>query len=236
MKRIVSAVLATASLITATSVSAADFNVRIVNLTNGIYFTPFLVAAHPSGESLFTTGQPASANLQAMAEGGDIAGLVADMQAIGATINENPALGVLAPASSTNVDLNTDNTSNTQLSIVAMLLPTNDAFAGLNAITIPETAGTYTFNVPAYDAGTEANDELLVGMAGGAPGVAGMPADPGGLAGSGGSGAATADANPNVHIHRNTLGDLDIVAGSSDLDSRVHRWLNPVIRVIVTVR
>ncbi len=236
MKRIVSAVLATACLMTATSVSATDFNVRIVNLTNGIYFTPFLVAAHPAGENLFVTGQPASANLQAMAEGGDIAGLVADMTALGATISENPAMGVLAPASSTNVDLNTDNTSNTQLSIVAMLLPTNDAFAGLNAITIPETPGTYTFNVPAYDAGTEANDELLVGMAGGAPGVAGMPADPGGLAGSGGSGAATADANPNVHIHRNTLGDLDIAAGSSDLDSRVHRWLNPVIRVIVTVR
>ena len=215
MKRIVSAVLATASLLTVTTVSAADFNVRIVNLTNGIYFTPFLVAAHPEGENLFATGQPASANLQAMAEGGDIAGLVTDMQAIGATISENPALGLLAPASSTNVDLNTDNTSNTRLSVVAMLLPTNDAFAGLNGIAIPEEPGTYTYNVPAYDSGTEANDELLVGMAGGAPGTAGMPADPGGLAGTGGTGAATADANPNVHIHRNTLGDVDIAAGTA---------------------
>ena len=63
-----------------------------------------------------------------------------------------------------------------------------------------------------------------------------MPADPGGLAGTGGTGAAMADANPNVHIHRNTLGDTDNAGGVSDLDSRVHRWLNPVVRVIVTVR
>jgi hypothetical protein len=71
---------------------------------------------------------------------------------------------------------------------------------------------------------------------GGAPGVAGIPADPGGLAGTGGSGPASADANPNVHIHRNALGDTDATGGASDLDSRVHRWLNPVLRVIVTVR
>ena len=52
----------------------------------------------------------------------------------------------------------------------------------------------------------------------------------------GGTGAAMADANPNVHIHRGSLGDLDPTGGTSDLDSTVHRWLNPVIRVVVTVR
>lgn len=234
MKFLSRVAIATATLLSMASVNAADINIRIVNLTNGIYYTPFLVAVHPSGENLFVTGQPASANLQAMAEGGSIAGLVTDMQALGATIAENPAGGPLAPATSTNVDLNTDGSSNTHLSIVAMLLPTNDAFAGLNAVEIPTEAGTYVYNVNAYDAGTEANDERLTG--GGMPGVAGMPADPGGLAGSGGSGAATADANSNVHIHRNTLGDTDNVAGASDLDSRVHRWLNPVVRVVVTVR
>jgi hypothetical protein len=234
MKHLFSAIFLTASLLGAQTASATDFNVRITNLSNGIYFTPFLVAAHPEGSSLFATGQPASANLQAMAEGGDISGLVADLQGLGATIAANPAGGLLAPASETDVDLNTDGTSNDRLSIVAMLLPTNDAFAGLNAITIPTDPGTYVFDVPAYDAGTEANDELITG--GGAPGAAGIPADPGGLGGTGGSGAATADANPNVHIHRGTLGDLNPTGGTSDLDSSVHRWLNPVIRVVITVR
>ena len=234
MKHLFSAIFLTASLLGAQTASATDFNVRITNLSNGIYFTPFLVAAHPEGSSLFTTGQPASANLQAMAEGGDISGLVADLQGLGATIAENPAGGLLAPASETDVDLNTDGTSNDRLSIVAMLLPTNDAFAGLNAIMIPTDPGTYVFDVPAYDAGTEANDELITG--GGAPGAAGIPADPGGLGGTGGSGAATADANPNVHSHRGPLGDLNPTGGTSDLDSSVHRWLNPVIRVVITVR
>jgi hypothetical protein len=234
MKSFLTAAIAAASLFAGSLANATQFNVRIVNLTNGIWFTPFLVVAHPDGTSLFTTGQPASANLQAMAEGGDLTGLVADAQALGATIAENPAGGLLAPATSTNVDLDTDGTSNTLLSLVAMLLPTNDAFTGLNSVSIPTSPGTYVFDIPAYDAGTEANDELITG--GGAPGVAGIPADPGGLAGTGGTGAAGADANPNVHIHRNTLGDTDGAAGPSDLDSRVHRWLNPVVRVVLTVQ
>lgn len=223
-----------ASLLTGHVATAADFNVQITNLTNGIWFTPFLVVAHPADTSLFTAGQPASASLQAMAEGGDISGLMADVMTVGATVAANPAGGLLAPAMSANVDLNTDDTSNDALSIVAMLLPTNDGFAGLNAVTIPTMPGTYIFDLPAYDAGTEANDELVTG--GGAPGVAGLPVDPGAASGTGGTGVATADANGNVHIHRNTLGDTDATGGASDLDSRVHRWLNPVVRVVVTVR
>ena len=73
---------------------------------------------------------------------------------------------MLAPATSTSFNMNTDGTTNDRLSIVAMLLPTNDAFAGLNAVEIPTTPGTYSFDVPAYDAGTEANDELLTGVIG----------------------------------------------------------------------
>jgi hypothetical protein len=234
MKRSLLAVLVSTSLLAGPIASAADFNVEITNLTNGITFTPFLIAAHPEGSNLFTTGQPASANLQAVSEGGDIAGLVSDMQAVGATIVENPAGGLLMPAMSTNADLNTDGTSNVELSVVAMLLPTNDGFAALNAITIPMSPGRYIFNLPAYDAGTEANDELITG--GGAPGAAGIPADPGGAQGTGGTGVATADANGNVHIHRGTLGDTNATGGASDLDSTVHRWLNPVVRVVVTVR
>ena len=234
MKVFLSAALVAALLLASGIANATQFNVRIVNLTNGIWYTPFLVVAHPAGTSLFETGQPASASLQAMAEGGDIAGLEADVQAIGATYAANPAGGLLPPAMSTNVDLNTDGTVNTLLSVVAMLLPTNDAFAGLNSVPIPTDPGTYVFNLPAYDAGTEANDELITG--GGAPGNAGIPADPGGFSGTGGTGAAGADANTNVHIHRNTLGDTDSAAGASDLDSRIHRWLNPVVRVIVTVQ
>ncbi len=234
MKGSIRAILVSASILAGPVAIATDFNVEITNLTNGITYTPFLIAAHPAGTNLFTVGQPASASLQAMAEGGDISGLVADLQTAGATIVENPAGGLLMPAMSTNADLNTDGTSNVELSVIAMLLPTNDGFAALNAIAIPTSPGSYVFNLPAYDSGTEANDELITG--GGAPGAAGIPADPGGAQGVGGTGVAAADANGNVHIHRGTLGDTNATGGASDLDSTVHRWLNPVVRVVVTVR
>lgn len=211
---------------------AVDLDVRIVNLTNGIYYTPFLVAAHPVGSSLFTVGQAASPELQAMAEGGDISGLVGVLSTLNATVVENPAGGLLPPAQSTTASLNTDGTDNVLLSVVAMLLPTNDAFAGLNAVPIPTDPGTYTYDLPAYDSGTEANDEIVNG--GGAPNVPGIPVAPGG-SGTGGSGVTGPDANTTVHIHRNAVGDTDPNGGASDLDATVHRWLNPVVRVVVTV-
>ena len=88
-----------AAILVATSLggenaAATDFDVQITNLSNSIYFTPFLAAAHPAGNNLFTTGQPASANLQAMAEGGSTVGLVTDVTALGATIVDNPAAGL----------------------------------------------------------------------------------------------------------------------------------------------
>ncbi len=218
----------------AQTADAARVTVTIQNLTHGIYFTPFLVAAHDDNTRLFTTGQTASANLQAMAEGGNISGLSADVQAASGLVVENPAGGLLAPGeSATTTVIDTDGTNNDYLSIVAMLLPTNDAFAGLSAWQIPTEAGTYTININAYDAGTEANDELVTG--GGAPGAAGIPAAPGGFAGTGGTGVATTDANTYVHIHRGALGDDDPNGGKSDLNNTVHRWLNPVVRATITV-
>ncbi len=231
-------ILAISSLVAlplfAQTANAARVTVTIQNTTHGIHFTPFLVAAHDANTSLFTTGQPASANLQAMAEGGNISGLSADVQAASGLVVENPAAGLLAPGASTTTSvINTDGTNNNYLSIVSMLLPTNDAFAGLNSWKIPDTAGTYTININAYDAGTEANDELITG--GGAPGAAGIPVAPGGNGGTGGTGVATVDANTNVHIHRGSLGDDNPTGGKSDLDNTVHRWLNPVVRATITV-
>jgi hypothetical protein len=39
-----------------------------------------------------------------------------------------------------------------------------------------------------------------------------------------------------VHIHPGLLGDTDPNGGISDVDSRIHRWLNPVAALIVTVK
>ena len=223
MNKIIASTLTTAALMSAT-LMAQDIDVKITNNTNGIYFTPLLVSAHPSTTMLFTTGDSASANLQLMAEGGNISGLVTDLDTVNAESVSNPASGLLAPGTSTLTTLVTS-TDNTNISIVAMMLPTNDGFIALNDWSIPTTPGTYTININAYDAGTEANSEL----------VADIPADPGAKIGSGGIGVSS-NSEGFVHIHRGTVGDSDATGGKSDLVSGAHRWLNPVATVTVTVK
>ena len=212
---------------------SATIDVEITNLTHGNTFTPILVTAHSSGTNLFQVGTSASAELTTMAEGGDISGLNTLADSINAVSVANPASGFLAPGASTSTG-DFDTLTNTQLSITAMILPTNDGFVGLNAWTIPTTPGVYTFTLDAYDAGTEANDEIING--GGATGVAGIPADPTGNNGTGATGVTSSENNTSVHIHRGVLGDYDATGGVSDLNSSVHRWLNPVARVTVTVQ
>jgi hypothetical protein len=221
-------------LLAAAPALAAQVTVEVTNATHGTYFTPLLVTAHGASTHLFEPGTAASANLQAMAEGGDTAGLVADLGGEDLDTVSDPAGGLLAPGASATTVLDTDATGNTHLSLVAMLLPTNDGFVGMDALEIPSAPGTYTYPLLGWDAGTEANDELITG--GGAPGAAGVPADPGGSQGTGGSGVATTDTNPTVHVHRGVLGDTDPAGGASDLDSRVHRWLNPVALLRLTVQ
>lgn len=209
-------------------------SIELTNLTQGIAFTPLLVSAHDAGTDLFEIGEPASSSLQAMAEGGALDGLVSDLQAAGAVLSTNPAGGPLMPTSMVTV-MDFDPQANTHLSIAAMLLPTNDGFVGLDAWPIPSEPGTYTLMLNGYDAGTEANDERVVD-GGGMPGVSGIPAVPFVDAGTGGTGITTNIPNGSVHIHPGNIGDSDMTGGSSDLMSAKHRWLNPIAKVVITVK
>ena len=256
--------LAATLLITAIApAQAASLTISITNLTAGFQFTPRLLVAHDLGSPntpLFTAGTPASDGLVAIAEGGNTAPLTATLDADTAT-QSNMTFGGLVGSAATSADYTFDSLDFTHLSLLSMMIPTNDAFVGLSNWEIPTTPGTYTININAYDSGSESNDEINSGTTtlvisdgsafGGAPGSPGMatppPTQP--LLGSGASGVAveaatgtlTVDsANPNggegnVHIHRNTLGDGDLTGGRSDLDATVHRWLNPVARLTVTV-
>ncbi|NOX75871.1 MAG: hypothetical protein GXP17_04505 [Gammaproteobacteria bacterium] len=224
-----------ASFTTVSIAQAATWDVTITNLTNGNHFTPLLVTAHDHNTHLFEAGMPASVPLEHMAECGHLAPLLASTEVGGADADtiDNPAMGKLAPGASTTAMLDT---TETHLSVVAMVLPTNDAFLGLESQHIPSEAGTYTYYVNAYDAGTEANDEMLMTTGSCSITDSGMmPGAPGADAGVNGTGAATADGNTMVHVHRGVLGDLDAEGGNSDLNSTIHRWQNPVARITVIV-
>ena len=218
--------------------SAAEFSVTVKNLTNATWFTPLLITAHSRNTDLFETGESATEALRAMAEGGDISGLLAYVNGRGADSVANPAGGLLAPGAAVHdVFFDTDRSRNRYLSIVAMLLPTNDGFVGLDSLRIPRIPGTYTYYLNGFNKRLSATslNELITG--GGARGEPGIPADPGDNAGTGGTGAVDIDANinTNVHIHPSVLGDTDPAGGISDLDSTIHRWQNPVAEVIIEV-
>ncbi|MFV7760082.1 spondin domain-containing protein [Shewanella algae] len=212
---------------------AAQLEISINNLTHGNHFTPLLIAAHDGNSHLFQAGEPASSALQKMAEGGDISELQQAVTANSGVTVANPAAGLLAPGAKVEKVM-LDSGALTHLSLVAMLLPTNDAFVGLDGWEIPSTPGSYTLYLNAYDAGTEANDEQITG--GGAPGVPGIPAAPDGMGGQNGTGVMDDSSNDRVHIHPGLLGDTDPNGGISDVDSRIHRWLNPVAALVVTVK
>lgn len=234
MKRLLSAVaLSVGVAASPLSAQARDISVTVTNLSNANYFTPLLVAAHSRHVDFFNLAEMASEHLQAMAEGGDTTGLVDDVVAAGGVFDANPAGGPLAPGASATANLSVHGRSNPRLSVVAMVLPTNDAFIGLDSVRIPKRRGTYTFFLRSYDAGTEANDEIING--GGGLGEPGIPADPGLNGGMGATGVAGPDQNPTVHVHRGVLGDMDLMGGVSDLDRSVHRWQDPIARIVLRV-
>jgi len=230
---LISAGLVLATLMSQASV-AKDVQVKITNLMQTTNITPLLIAAHSTNLNFYDLGAPASLHLQMTAEGGDISGLVADTVAAGANYVENPAAGRLAPGATTSAVIAITNSANQYLSVAAMLIPTNDGFVGADSIAIPTEAGTYTYYLNGYDAGTEANSEIIV-SGGGVPGVPGIPGDPTGYAGTGGTGVIDHEVNSMVHVHPGQLGDLDETGGFSDMDSRVHSWLNPVAKLEITV-
>jgi hypothetical protein len=232
-KNITTLLSASAIVFASSSAMAQDLAITVTNLTQGLHFTPVITAAHASDNHIFMVGTAATPELQAMAEGGDISGLSSMLSNADANVNENPASGLLAPGMSTSYTLTNDAT-NTHLSMTTMVLPSNDGFVGLDSWKIPTEAGTYTIMLNAYDAGTEANNEVVNG--GGAPGVLGIPAAPGGDAGSNGTGVTDTESNSMIHIHRGNLGDDMADGGQSDLNNSIHRWLNPVAKLTVTIQ
>ena len=211
--------------------NAADLTIKVQNLTQGVYFTPVLAVAHNAETSLFKAGEVASVALQEMAEGGSLAGLIAHSES--ANANYAHTEGLTAPGSQGEIVL-MSTTDNAFLSLVGMILPSNDGFIGLDTWAIPEQPGTYTVYLNAYDAGTEANDEI---RGSGALGMPGMPVPPPleGIIGNGGSGVTSVENNTTVHIHRGNIGDEDMESGISDVTSSKHRWLNPIVKVTITV-
>ena len=187
------------------------YEVTITNITQGEIFTPVMVASHPRGLRLFELGQPASNEIAVMAESGNTGPLSEYLVREGAH-DVATADDVLPPGGS--ITLTVDIRGNSRhISVASMLVPSNDAFFAVNGVKGPRGKGTKVVFSPAYDAGSETNDELCVSIPG-PPFICG------------GEGFNEADGEGYVHIHPGIQGIGDLIAAQ-------HTWLNPVAKITI---
>ena len=187
------------------------YEVTVTNITQGEIFTPIMLASHPRGLRLFELGEAAGNELAMLAEGGDSGPLGALLLSEGAH-DVATAGDVLPPGGSMTLTVDVSG-KNRYLSVAAMLVPSNDAFFALNGVQGPRGRHTLSLFSPAYDAGSETNDELCVSI----PGPPFICA---------GEGFNPADGEGYVHVHPGIQGVGELIAAS-------HDWRNPVAQISI---
>ena len=108
---------------------SATYHVTITNLTNSITITPILIASHRKKIDLIGLGTPASEELTAIAEAGDISLLEAALKAMNHVADVQNSGGPLLPGDSVTVVVKARHGAR-RISLAAMMLPTNDGFIG----------------------------------------------------------------------------------------------------------
>lgn len=108
------------------------FQITVTNLTANQPLSPLAVIAHKTGYHAFTDGSPASDGLEVLAEGGDNSGLLAEAEADAAYLDSNSGAAPFGPGGTQTVEVSVTAGSETYLSIVSMLVNTNDGFTAAN--------------------------------------------------------------------------------------------------------
>lgn len=142
------------------------YSVVVENLTGGQYFTPPNFAAHSRSADVWSLGAAPSPGVAAVAELGGVPVLAAELEAaidaqgLGVSgvalppAGEDPPIG---PGGTRSFEFAT---TENRLSIVSMVICTNDGFAGLDSKRLPQWEGeSRTYYLRAYDAGAELNTE-----------------------------------------------------------------------------
>ena len=212
MNKVISTIL-TGMLVTLMTTGSANaghemYDVTITNLTQAETFTPILVASSKKPVELFTLGSIASPELTDIAERGDVTNMTALIIANPDMVDIANSGGLLMPGHSVTVTVSAQGAK--YISLASMLIPTNDAFFALNGVRVKGKENV--FWVPAYDAGTETNDELCEHIPG--PDCGGTQLEP----------ADTGEGYVYTHggIH-----------GIGDLAPETYDWRNPVAYVKV---
>jgi hypothetical protein len=212
MKRVLILTMFVVVMVGAALPAAAQYSatVYITNLSQQI-ISPPVVASHTWKVTIFAPGQPASSDLAALAEDGDGSGLVDLLSGHGEVFDVAAATGPILPGETAVLQLQFRGKFN-HFSAVGMLVTSNDAFFGLNSYFIDPSQKVHRTVAPAWDAGSEANNELCDFIPGPPCGNPFM--------------RDTDGAEGFVSIHSG-------IHGTGDLLPNEWAWQNPVVEIAV---
>lgn len=190
------------------------YEVTITNITKGQVFSPPVLVTHNRDVALFELGAPALDELAIVAEDGAGQPLVDLVSTLPQVFEAQSTSAPLMPGASAVYEIRSQRRFNV-ISIVSMMVNTNDAFLAIDSRRLPISRyGDRNYVALGYDAGSEANNEDCAFIPG--------PACP---AGSGNE-RATEEAEGYVHVHNG-------VHGIADLGPAAYDWRNPVARVSI---
>lgn len=201
--------------------AAADggrtYEVSVTNVTRGQILSPIVVATHSGAlEPLFVLGEPASSELAMVAEDAVLDPMVAALEsndAVGDVQILTGEVGPILPGETAIVKIKAKGKFR-RVTLIGMLVTTNDAFVALDGVLGPRSQAV-EFDVLAYDAGSEGNNENCEF-------IPGPPCDNPGV-------REEIEAEGYVHIHAGVHGIADLVPDQ-------HDWRNPAAHVRISRR
>ncbi|MDF1642624.1 MAG: spondin domain-containing protein [Pseudomonadales bacterium] len=197
----------------------ASYEITLTNLTNAQPLSPPIWVFHGDGYMPWQVGVAATAGLEMLAESGDSSSFGTEADAHSEVYSTSSSSALVTPGASMTYTVMLAPQTDLQLSLATMLVNTNDAFTGLNAVAIASlgSGDEQVIYAGAYDAGTEENLETAATI----PGPAG-----------GGEGFnAVRESSDQVTMHSGVVTMSDGLS-SSALDQS-HRFDNPVARVVI---
>jgi len=219
--------------------------IRVAGMGQGLW----VFATHKANVKLFALGEPAIPALALLAESGNPFPLATALRAMGSdwgdvqTVPPAPPQptdtlhgSILCPGESlTTTVIASDDYR--YLSLAAMVAPTNDAFVAVTGVRLPDGDEVLTVYAPAYDAGSEYNDENcdhmpntnIVNPSRGFPYAMRLGAPEGTtgcLPDQNTPGANVLHGEGFVHIHSG-------IHGVGDFIPAVWDWRNPVARITI---
>lgn len=198
------------------------YEITVTNGTAAQPFSPVAVVAHGSAYSAFEIGEPATVGLEMLAEGGSNTQFISEADGAPSVYGTASGDAPVGPGASdvVTIEVAPEFLPTLQVSVVTMLVNTNDAISALRGKDISgfEVGDEKTVRLISYDTGTEANTEA----AGTIPG----PADQGE-----GFNAVRDDLTDAVSASGGVVTADDGLA-TSVLD-HTHKWDHPVMTVSV---